>query len=74
VEETVDCIGSDATVIEQRTCNIALDTLIVEPYSLILNEGINAKIISQNYYGDSVFSESGNGGLVKLIPDAPVNL
>jgi hypothetical protein len=53
---------------------IYLDTLIVEPYSLVLNEEIWAKIIATNFYGDSPYSVPGNTGLTKLIPDAPVNL
>jgi hypothetical protein len=55
-------------------CFIYLDTLIVEPYSLVLNEEIWAKVIAYNVYGDSPYSEPGNDGLTKLIPDAPVNL
>jgi hypothetical protein len=39
-----------------------------------LNEEIWAKIIATNVYGDSPYSSAGNNGLVKLIPDAPVNL
>jgi hypothetical protein len=31
-------------------------------------------IIATNVYGDSPYSEPGNNGLIKLIPDAPVNL
>jgi hypothetical protein len=53
---------------------IYLDTLIVEPYSLVLNEEIWAKVIATNFYGDSPYSVPGNTGLTKLIPDAPVNL
>jgi hypothetical protein len=48
--------------------------LIVEPYSLVLNEEVWAKVIAENFYGDSPYSEPGNDGLTKLIPDAPVNL
>lgn len=48
--------------------------MIVSPYDLILNESIFAKIVAQNTYGDSAFSDAGNGGLVKLVPDAPINL
>ena len=48
--------------------------MIVPPYSLVLNESIYAKIIATNFYGDSPFSDPGNGGLIKLVPDAPVNL
>ena len=39
-----------------------------------MNEEIYAKIIASNYYGDSPISDSGNGGLIELVPDAPVSL
>lgn len=61
-------------MIDSRECFIYLDTLIVEPYSLVLNEEIYAKIIATNVYGDSPFSSRGNSGLTKLDPDAPINL
>jgi hypothetical protein len=73
-QETVDCIGTDADVIANRVCYIYLDTLIVAPYSLVLNEEIWAMVIATNVYGDSPYSPPGNDGLIKLIPDAPVNL
>lgn len=44
------------------------------PYSHVLDEEVWVKIIAINYYGESPISEPGNDGLVKLIPDAPVNL
>jgi hypothetical protein len=51
-----------------------LANLIISPYSLELNEGIYAKIIAYNFYGDSAYSPEGNGGQVKLVPDTPINL
>jgi hypothetical protein len=39
-----------------------------------LNEEIYAKVIASNFYGDSPISTSGNGGLIALVPDAPVSL
>lgn len=48
--------------------------MIVAPYNLVLNEEIWAKVLAENFYGDSPMSEAGNGALTKLIPDAPVNL
>ena len=39
-----------------------------------MNEEVYANIIAYNVYCDSPFSEPGNNGLVKLVPDAPVNL
>lgn len=53
---------------------MALDTLIVPPYSHVLDEEVWVKLIAINYYGESLISEPGNDGLVKLDPDAPVNL
>jgi hypothetical protein len=51
-----------------------LAKLIIAPYNHILDESVWVKIIAENLYGDSLISEAGNGGLVKLVPDAPVNL
>lgn len=73
-EESVDCVGDSLSVIQNRECYIYLDTLTVPPYSLELNEEVWAKVIATNFYGDSPYSEAGNNGLIKLIPDAPVEL
>jgi hypothetical protein len=32
------------------------------------------KIIATNAFGDSEFSQEGAGGIIKLVPDAPINL
>ena len=48
--------------------------MIEAPYSLVKNEEIYAKVVATNFYGDSDFSEAGNGALTQLVPDAPVNL
>jgi hypothetical protein len=74
IEETVECQGTSAELIANRICLVALDTLIISPYNLILDESIFVKIIASNYYGDSDYSDPGNGALTKLIPDAPINL
>jgi hypothetical protein len=39
-----------------------------------MNEEVWVKIIAVNFYGESPISEAGNDGLVKLVPDAPINL
>lgn len=74
IEETTHCDSTSQELIDSRECVIPLDTLIVAPYSLVLNEEIFAKIMAENVYGYSPESAPGNGGLVKLIPDAPINL
>lgn len=75
IEETTECVGNSEIVISNRICLVSLtDTLIHAPFNLQLDESINVKIIAQNFYGDSDYSEVGSGALTKLVPDAPINL
>jgi hypothetical protein len=46
--ESVECDGTDATIISDTTCQIQLSTLIISPFSLELNDSIYAKIIAYN--------------------------
>lgn len=39
-----------------------------------LNKEIWVKVVAENFYGDSPYSDPGNNGLIKLIPDAPINI
>lgn len=41
---------------------------------MALDESIQVKVISQNVYGDSPYSDAGNGATIQKVPDAPVNL
>jgi hypothetical protein len=61
-------------ILSNRICYIELATLTASPYSLIQDEEIHAMIIATNAYGDSAFSVDGFGGVIKLVPDAPVSL
>lgn len=61
-------------MIDNRVCYISLDTLKATPYNLIKDEGVYAKIISVNVYGESVESAAGSGALIQLVPDAPISL
>ena len=70
----MNCIGNSATALIDNYCLIALSTLTESPYSLILNESIYAQVLAQNFYGDSPISIAGNGGEIKLVPDAPISL
>lgn len=74
IEETGDCDSQSAIAVANRICNIYLDTLTVAPYNLVVDESVRVKIIAQNDYGESDFSEIGNGAVIKLRPDAPINL
>jgi hypothetical protein len=73
-QEFTDCLGYSAEVIAQDYCDILLDTLTAAPYSLVLNDEVWAQVRTQNFYGWSLISDAGNSGLIKLVPDAPINL
>jgi len=60
--------------VASQTCSISLATLKASPFLLIKDESVYAKIISVNVYGSSVYSSAGNGAVIQLVPDAPLNL
>lgn len=61
-------------MISETKCVIPLSTLTADPYKLLLGYSIYAYVISTNAYGSSEPSEFGNGGVIVLVPDAPINL
>jgi hypothetical protein len=73
-EETTDCDGTNASVVSNRQCTIALLTLRSSPYSLTLGDSVSAKVVSVNTYGESTASSAGNGAVIQLVPDSPINL
>lgn len=68
------CDGSDPYTMTHYFCWVSLFDLIEAPYSLVEGEPIDVKIIATNSYGDSDYSDKGNGALTQLVPDAPINL
>jgi hypothetical protein len=44
------------------------------PYSMVIGDPINAKVLAANFYGESDYSEIGSGATVRTLPDAPFNL
>jgi len=48
--------------------------LTAAPYNLLKGYSIYAYVISTNAYGSSEPSDFGNGGVIVLVPDAPINL
>lgn len=74
VQESLECDGTSAIVYQNRICYIQLTTLIVAPFNLVQDDSIAAKIIAKNAYGDSPLSAEGAGGIIKVVPDSPVNL
>jgi hypothetical protein len=48
--------------------------LTASPFSLNLGDEVFVHIIARNLYGESIASDDGNGAIIALVPDAPVNL
>lgn len=57
----------------ETACSISIDTLRATPFSHSWGSSIHAKVIAMNMYGDSEFSETGNGAIILTYPDAPTN-
>jgi hypothetical protein len=55
-------------------CMVNLSTLKASPFLLNKGNSVYVKIISVNFYGDSVYSNLGNGAVIQNVPDAPYNL
>ena len=67
-------MGTNTALIADRTCSVALATLKASPYSLVKGDSVVAQIFSVNVYGDSVQVVSGDGALIRDLPDPPLNL
>jgi hypothetical protein len=72
--EVVNCDGTDATIIANTQCTVALSVFTAAPYSLLQGENLNIKLTATNDYGVSPMSEYGGGGIIESIPDAPILL
>ena len=57
-----------------RKCYVPLDVLTSAPYSLIKGNSVYVKLIATNYYGDSPYSVEGNGAVMIITPDPPIEL
>lgn len=73
-QELTQCDGSLTDIISATQCAVALDTLTASPFDLQLGNSIYVKVVAYNYYGDSSASPAGNGGVLVLVPDAPISL
>jgi hypothetical protein len=73
-EEPNYCDGTDPTIVAEAQCTIPMSQLGLEPFNMIVGDHIFAKVSAINYYGESPFSEVGNGATKKDEPDAPFNL
>ena len=68
------CDGQSEEAMVHYYCYISIFDLHVPPYSLLVHESIEIKVIATNSYGDSDYSEAGNGAETRFVPDAPINL
>jgi len=73
-QDYADCDGSALTTFTNTACSIPLSVLTAAPYSLAKGQSVYAEIIATNYFGNSTASTAGNGGVVVLVPDAPLTL
>jgi len=39
-----------------------------------MDDSVYVKVIAANVYGDSVYSDVGNGAVIWIVPEAPINL
>lgn len=49
-------------------------TLKAAPYSLVKGDSVFAQIKSVNFYGESLQVVTGNGAVIRDVPDAPISL
>lgn len=47
--------------------------MYVTPFNLTQGSSIYVKVAAFNQYGSSTFSYPGNGGVMVMVPDAPLN-
>lgn len=72
--ETSYCDGADSTIMANTACTIPLSVLKADPFNLVQGDSVYAKLYSTNMFGDSLESDIGNGGLIALVPTAPLDL
>lgn len=68
------CNGANTLVVQNTECTVALSKLTAAPFLLLKGYSINIRVIATNAYGDSLTSDSGNGAVIVLVPDPPINL
>ena len=55
------------------SCSIPTSVLRNSPFNMPWGSSIFAKVLANNIYGSSAFSNQGNGAVILTIPDAPRN-
>ena len=73
-EDSINCDGTDSTIILATQCTIPLSVLTSAPYSLSLSANVQAKVLATNVKGSSIASSAGSGATIIFTPDAPISL
>jgi hypothetical protein len=72
--DLTNCDGRTDLIINTRTCSVPITTLIASPFSLTWGSSVYTKVIALNAYGTSSTSLEGNGAVILMSPDTPLNL
>lgn len=72
--ETSSCNGTIPAIRDAKECIFDLSLLYDSPYSLVLANKIEAKIIAHNAYGPSAESDVGGTALIVFVPSQPLSL
>jgi titin len=74
-ENTIYCDGINSlTIINTRKCTVPVTVVTGEPYKNPWGSSIWADLQAFNYIGGSHVSDAGNGAVIIIVPDAPINL
>jgi hypothetical protein len=68
------CDGSTAAISLAKECIIPAGVFISPYYGLNWGSSIYVKVIAYNSYGNSLYSDVGNGAVLMTIPSPQVNL
>jgi hypothetical protein len=62
------------TVLVNTACSISIASLMQAPFSHQWGATISAKVLAMNAYGNSLYSDLGNGAVIMTYADTPTNL
>jgi hypothetical protein len=68
------CDGTQATIVDTRTCSVPIATLRTAPYNIAWGSSVYATVSATNVYGTSTDSPAGNGAVILTVPTEPINL
>ena len=74
IVDTSVCNGDNTVVVSNTQCTTQLSKLTSAPFNLLQGYSVFIKIVAKNAYGSSADSTPGNGAIIVLVPEAPINL